>query len=237
MHHVTGPLGGPASDVTQEPVGQVHHFGAHARLPVTRLIHVLDCMADDAALLIELEDEEAREPPFLARAWGAAQGVVELVFALLRQARIGLGLMLVRQPPLHHQLFAVRALAPGREVERLRRHALRQDLQLEVPNDGDPVPSDGRCPQRRHVGDAARHGGEVWMGRGEEVEGDVGRQDFLRQRRLEERRQAFLEYAQSYPVLVTGPRKREKEGQHAYSSPASLFVRHWAHEGSARRAC
>lgn len=97
------------------------------------------------------------------------------MFALLCQAQVVVLGLVGGRPPFHHQLLGARACPPRREVERLVDHALRQDLQLHVADDRDPVPRYRRGPQRRDVGDSARYHGEVRVRRGEEVERDVRR--------------------------------------------------------------
>lgn len=72
-------------------------------------------------------------------------------------------------------------------------HALGEDDELHVADDGDAAPRYRGGPESGVVGDAARDGGEVWMRGGEEVEGYVRREDFGGEGRGEESGEAGLE--------------------------------------------
>lgn len=53
-------------------------------------------------------------------------------------------------------------------------YALAEDYELDVADDGDPAPGHRGGPEGCMVGDATGDGGKVGVGRGEEVEGNVG---------------------------------------------------------------
>lgn len=194
VKHWACPLRLPSPELAQEPVRQVDHLCADALVPLAALVDVLNGVANDLALAIKLKDEEPRKLALGAAPLRSAEGLVELLLPLLRQARVAATPRLLprRRPPLDHELLRVGPLALGRKVQRLRRHALREDLDLEVADDGHAVPGNGRRPHGRRVGHAARDRRQVRVRRREEVEGDVGREDLLRQRRLQDRGEALL---------------------------------------------
>lgn len=175
----------------QQPIRQAHKLGPHALLPVAALLGMLDGVRQYPPLGVKVEDEEARK------------GLVRIDAARepqrrQRDARSGLGLgRLVLGPallaPAHDELLRYGARAARQKGEGLGGDALGEDLEPDVADDGDAVPGDGRGPEGGGVGDAAGDGGEVRVRRGEEAEGDVGGENVLRERGLEERREVFLE--------------------------------------------
>lgn len=170
LHLKRGTALSSSSHTTQQPIREPHELGAHAPLPLAAALDMLDCMAENPPLAVKLEDKQPGEP-------------------LLRLLVAGLEQLAERQPPAYagatgsrpppdHKLLGARALALALFLE----HALRQDLEPHVADDRQAVPRDRRGPQRGCVGDAPRNGREVRVGRGEEVEADVGREDLLRER-------------------------------------------------------
>ncbi len=53
-------------------------------------------------------------------------------------------------------------------------YALAENYELDVADDGDPAPRHRGSPEGCMVGDTAGDGGEVGVGGGEKVEGNVG---------------------------------------------------------------
>ena len=76
--------------------------------------------------------------------------------------------------------------------------ALREDRQADVADYRDAAPGYGSSPERSVVGDTAGNGGEVGVRGGKEVEGYVGRKNFLGERGGEEGWQARLEGSEGY---------------------------------------
>lgn len=105
----------------------------------------------------------------------------------------------------------------GRMPDAVPDHALGEDAQTDVAHDGDTTPCHWRGPERSGVGDAAGDGGEVGMCRGEEVEADLGRENFLRERTGKEEGKTVMEGAHSYVGYVRvetsiGERARKRHG-------------------------
>lgn len=138
-------------------------------------------MRKDPALCIEIEDEEPRKGLLGVDPAGQAQrgqrdaGALVLVVLFLDLALLA---------PAHDELLLDGAGAAGQEGQGLRGHALGEDLELDVADDGDAVPGDGGGPKGGVVGDSAGDDGEMRVRGGEELERDVGGEDVLREGRL-----------------------------------------------------
>lgn len=128
---------------------------------------MLNGMRDDSSLLVELEDEEAAELFTIVLALAAAQPLSDLVDvlaradALVEHARALVPRLADRLPP-HDQLLGARRHAGVREPRALD-HALRDYMQLDVPNQRHPAPRDGRRPECSGVSYAPGDRGKVWV--------------------------------------------------------------------------
>lgn len=177
-------------EAAEQPVRDPDDLCADAALPVPAALDRLDGVAEDPALPVELEDEQAGEVP-----------AALLLLPLAGPARL-LGVAVVTagraaRAPAHDELLGHGTGAQRRLAgDGLARDARREDRELDVADDGDAVPGDRRRPQSRGVGNATGDGREVRVRRGEEVEGDVGGEQVLLEGGLEEGRKAVLEDAE-----------------------------------------
>lgn len=162
----------------QQPIRQPHHPRPNALLPIPALLHMLNNMLNNPPLFIKLKDKQPRKLILLPR----------------RHTPLVSTHPLPNRPPPHHQLLSRRyaARVEGRGAGGLH-HSLGEDLEAHVADYGDPAPGDGGGPDGGDVGDAAVNGGEVGVGRGEEVEcylwgengGGEGREEEGGEERLE----------------------------------------------------
>lgn len=76
--------------------------------------------------------------------------------------------------PAHNEAFAADVgVSDAGAGGSIFHYALADNYELDVADDGDPAPGHRGGPEGRMVGDAAGDGGEL-VGRGEEMEGNVG---------------------------------------------------------------
>lgn len=94
--------------------------------------------------------------------------------------------------PLDDEMLVAIAAA-GRDRVVVPHHALREDGELHVADEGHAAPGYGRGPQRGDVGDPSRDGREVRVRGGEEVEGDLGTEDFAGEGGLQKGGEAVVE--------------------------------------------
>lgn len=76
--------------------------------------------------------------------------------------------------------------------------SLAENYEFDVADDGDAAPGYGGGPEGGVVGDAAGDGGEVRVRGGEEVQADVGGEDFGGEGGGEEGREAGLDGTEGY---------------------------------------
>lgn len=179
----------------QQPVRQADNLGAHALFPVVTRGSLLNGVREDAALGVKVKDEESRKRLAGVRA-AAAAGQSQRARNRARQraaaAAVGRGRTgrrrrrLAALAPAYDELLGDGAGAAREKSERFRGHALGEDLELDVADDGHAVPGYGRGPERGVVGYAAGYRGQVRVRRGEELQGNVGGEEVLRERGLEE---------------------------------------------------
>ena len=75
--------------------------------------------------------------------------------------------------------------ASGPTPPPFRTIALRENRELDVPDERHAAPSHRRCPQRRDVGYSSGDLGQVWVCGWEEMEADLRGEYFARERGLE----------------------------------------------------
>lgn len=207
-----------SSHAAKQPVCQPHELSTHTIFPLPMALHMLNGVAQDPSLAVKLKDEQAREALLACALLAGLKALAEWQPPSYAGAAGGL--------PAHSELLGARPCP----LAMLLDHALRQDLELHVADDGKAVPGDGRGPERGNVGDASRNGGEVRVGRGEEVQADIGSEDLLREGRLKEGGEALLEDTQSWEgmplalIFRFGMIRRERR-QLAHFCPASLCAR------------
>lgn len=154
-------------------------------------MRLFDGVAEDAPLGIKVEYEQAGEGLIGVDATpDPGQGVGNGADGAAAGGEVRL---LALFAPADDELLGHGARAAGQECQRLRGHTLGEDLEADIANDGDAVPSNWRGPKGGAISDAAGDDGEMRVGGREEVEGDVGREDVVRERGLKEGRQSILE--------------------------------------------
>lgn len=155
---------------------------------------MLNRMRQYAPFLVKFEDEQSVEfrvsvahaEPFGYLIDGSVVAVVQGPSILT----LGWGLGLSARFPAHDEALVVDAFGRGGAVFD---HALAEYDKFDVADDGNAAPGYRCGPKRGMVGDAAGDGGEVRVGGGEEVEGYVRGEYFLRQGRGEESGEMGLE--------------------------------------------
>jgi hypothetical protein len=158
---------------SQQPIRDADDLGG--LVPVPSLFRVLNGVTDDAPLLVELEQEQTSE--LFVGAPLPSDNAGDLLHHIADRAAVFL-LRLAARLPLDNQLLAV--YIRWRGCVAVLDHALRQNLQLHIPQYWYPTPCDWRRPERCCVCNLAAHGGEMRVCRGEEVKADLRRQNVLR---------------------------------------------------------
>lgn len=209
-----GPLSIPL-EPAQQPVRQPDDLGTDPPLPLAALLNMLDRMGEYPPLPIKLKDEQARKLPPLAGPLRTADLLPppgrhrpsptivlqpspltsHTLPALEQQSRqTPAAAAAPYGPPAHDELVLHGARATGGFTH----HALGEDLEADVAEARQAVPGYRGGPEGGLVGDAAAHGGEVGVGRGEEVERYGGGEDLLRQGGVEEGWEAGLQDAEGW---------------------------------------
>jgi len=141
---------------------------------------MLNCMTDHPPLFIKLKNKQSRKLLAVVLAFPTAQpfrDLVHVVFgadaAVERACALVLGL--ADGAPANEELFG--ACTGGGEC--CFEHALREDFELDVSNEGNATPGYGGGPEGCRVGYSSRDCGEMGMCRGKEVEAYLRREDLL----------------------------------------------------------
>jgi len=167
---------------------------------------MFDRMTDDSPFLIKLKDKQSREFLAVVLPLPTPKPLRNLIHVLARSNTLvkcpcAFSPRFAYRPPSDYELFP-RGRERGEWVCGSGfNHALGEDLELHVSDDGDAAPCDGGGPQGSGVGDPAGDGREMGVSGGEEVKGYVRGEDLLRERRLEEGRESFLEDSESFSKL------------------------------------
>lgn len=175
----------PLPDAAEQLIREPYDARAHTFAPVPTMLGALNGVVEDATLVIELERKEAHEllGSGLRAAGDASSHVAQKLGG--QGGRFG--------NPAHDQHVLERAGAERGEGQGSRLQADGLDLEADVAYYGEAVPGERGGPQGGFVGGLAVRDGEVGVGRGEEVEGDVVGEDFGGEGLLEYRGEALFE--------------------------------------------
>lgn len=130
----------PSPCSSKEPVGYADNFGC--LIPVSALLGVFNDVIDDAALLIEFEDEHAGE--LLVRPTRPSDDARDLLDCVADLSVLFLLVRLAAGPPFDNKFFVAQLRGLGAAA--VLHHALRQYLELHIANYRHPTPCDWRCP-------------------------------------------------------------------------------------------